>query len=99
MTDYASTVKDVSRAVANLDTARESDATDAANRVASNLAYQFARHNPLGGRKNVTTRDVRAALMSHGAHPITVDRYARKIANTIRNDFSDGWAYHKGSHA
>jgi membrane protein involved in colicin uptake len=97
MNDYANTVKDVSRAIAQLDVVATSDTAevnDAVASVASNLAYQFARHNGWGGRKNVTQRDVRAALISHGASTITVEQYARRIASTIRADFTDGRAYH-----
>jgi hypothetical protein len=94
------TVKDVSRAVANLsDSFAMGDPykrEDGIARVASNLAFQFARVNPWGGRKNITTRDVRAALISHGADAITIDKYARTIASRIRSDFTDGWNYHKG---
>jgi hypothetical protein len=91
------TVKDVSRAVDNLDLVVANDPDDiddAVARVASNLAYQFHRYNGWGGRKNVTTRDVRVALISHGADPLLIDRYARRIASAIRADFSDGHAYH-----
>lgn len=98
MSNVRPTVKDVSRAVAHLnETYRPlvptSVATDdAIARVASNFAYQFARHNGWGGRKNVTTRDVRAALIVHGADPLVADKTARRIAGTIRADFTDGAA-------
>jgi len=94
MSDYAATVRDVSRAVAVLN--EHPDDVDAVARVSSNLAFQFARHHAWGGRKNVTARDVRYALISHGADTLTVERNARRIASRIRADFSDGWRYHEG---
>jgi hypothetical protein len=86
------TITDVSRAVAYLDeNASGGNATAGAVRlVAKNLAYQFSKHNGWGGRKNVTTRDVRAAMISHGASTFTVEQFARTIASRIRSDFSDG---------
>lgn len=89
----APTITDVSRAVAYLDENACSDADIVARgvmRVASNLAYQFAKHNGWGGRRNVSTRDVRAAMIAHGASTFTVERYARRIASRIRSDYSDG---------
>lgn len=94
MTTVRPTVKDVSRAVATLSDSfamgnpYQRDETVAL--VASNLAFQFSRYNGWGGRKNVTTRDVKAALIAHGADAIAVDRFARTIASRIRSDFSDG---------
>jgi hypothetical protein len=87
---------DVARAVATLDehaslVGAHSLGNDALARVASNLAYQFARHNGLlGSNTRVTTRDVRAALIAHGASTFTVEQHARAIAAMIRADFSDG---------
>lgn len=95
------TVLDVARAVAKLDelvtpgrrrtvATYANDRDDAIARVARNLAYQFAKHNGWGGRRNVTTRDVRAALIAHGASTLTVEQHARAIASRIRSDFTDG---------
>lgn len=87
------TVLDVSRAIAKLD---ESNPVgfdidnDDVRLVAKNLAYQFAKHNGWGGRRNVTMRDVRAALIAHGASTLTVEQFARTIASRIRSDFTDG---------
>lgn len=88
------TVLDVSHAIAYLDE-NAADSADSQKlymrlRVARNLAYQFARHNGWGGRIKVTTRDVRAALIAHGASPFTVQQHARAIAGMIRADFNDG---------
>lgn len=93
MTTYSPTVADVSRAIAYLDENACGDADivhGAVRRVSRNLAWQFARHNGWGGRRNVSTRDVRAALIAHGASTLTVERYARRIAAAIRADYSDG---------
>lgn len=81
------TVLDVSRAIAYLD---ENPEVRNTKLVIENLAYQFAKHNGWGGRRNVTTRDVRAALIAHGASTLTVEKFARVIASRIRSDFSDG---------
>jgi hypothetical protein len=84
------TTLDVARAVATLDEFADSAGFDLRHRVASNLAYQFAKHNGWGGRRNITTRDVRAVLIAHGATAFTVEQHARAIASLIRSDFSDG---------
>jgi hypothetical protein len=88
----APTTLDVARAIDALDVNAfpETGAFELRQRVASNLAYQFHKHNGWGGRKNVTTRDVRAALIAHGASTFTVEQHARAIAAMIRADFSDG---------
>jgi hypothetical protein len=93
VTTFSPTVADVSRAIAFLDENACSDADivhAAMRRVSRNLAYQFAQHNGWGGRRNVSTRDIRAALIAHGASSLTVQQYARRIASAIRSDFSDG---------
>lgn len=95
MTHIPPTILDVSRAVAQLgatvDDHGRRHPQEARQLVASNLAFQFARYLPLGGRKTVTARDVRFALMAHGAdRGPTLDADARAIAALIRADFSDG---------
>ena len=92
MTTFSPTVADVSRAIAFLDENACGDADivhAGVRRVARNLAYQFARHGWAVCR-GVNARDVRAALIAHGANPFTVEHYARRIASAIRADFSDG---------
>lgn len=80
----------ISPTVLDVDACNTGAGANAMARVASNLAYQFSRHNGWGGRTKVTTADVRAALIAHGASTITVDQFARQIASRIRNDFTDG---------
>jgi len=93
MTNIQPTVLDVSRAVAELDL--DPTNRDLWARVASNLAFHWSRKvYPNGGRKNVTTRDVRYAIASHGASTFTLEQSARGIAALIRADFSDGMRYH-----
>lgn len=50
---------------------------------------QFAQHNGWGGFTKVTTKEVRAVLISYGASTFTVQQHARAIAAMIRADFSE----------
>lgn len=89
MTIIRPTILDVSRAVAELDhvALSPSESKEATRRVAKNLGYMFARLS-WGAQSKVTTADVRAGMISHGASSMTCERHARTIARMIRADFS-----------
>jgi hypothetical protein len=98
MNTYANTVKDVSRAVAQLNnfasytpSQRVDDdylgqtVDDIAAKVAKEFAYQLSRHPGLP-TYGLTVREVRMMLVVHGANPLTIERYSAAIAQIIRSD-------------
>ena len=75
------TVLDVSRAIDELN--QYGGEYSQVHLVASNLAFQFARQ---GMREQVTARDVRYALVAHGANCITISMFAKRIAAMVHFD-------------
>jgi hypothetical protein len=86
MTHVRPTVKDVSRAIADLEDNGIAGTADRVARVASNLAYTTG---PTVNIFKVSKRDVSLMLASHGASSITIERYARTIASAMRADFAN----------
>jgi hypothetical protein len=86
MTHVRPTVKDVSRAIAVLEDCDCANPAGHLPRVASNLAYVAG---PTVNIFKVSKRDVSLMLASHGASAMTIERYAGKIARTMRSDFAN----------
>lgn len=90
MTHVSPTIKDISRAVADLDeNALSPDAQQIEQmrrRVASNLAFRFRRFGMSPQRR--TKGDIALALIVHGASPVTVDQHANMIARYVRADWT-----------
>jgi hypothetical protein len=97
MTDYANTVKDVSRAVAELNDVENYDTStswEKVRQVAGELGWQFSRHITFGDAAKVTVRDVRFALMAHGAskravalHTVNIARLVRRHSGMMESDY------------
>lgn len=85
MSTVEAAVSDVSRSIARLD--EQPDGAALAELVAANLAHQFARLGRNAARM-ITGRDVRAALIAHGASKLTAERWAQRIGTQIRETYS-----------
>lgn len=105
-TEVAPTVKDVARAVAELNDAHSESVwhssrglplpdaerlPTAIKRVANNLAYHRGRYDAWGASK-WTKRDTVAALIASGGDRETIGAHARAIGKIIRHDGSNGHA-------
>jgi len=76
----------LSAAVSNLDAAggHRDDADQEINILVMRLSQVFARHSSFRTTKDVSKRDVRAALIAYGMSPFGVDMFANVVAHRVR---------------